>query len=113
MSSYLPPLANFILTPSSLLIGYIIAYISFLPVYRADRKAMNGDPHAIKPERRLWWLLYLAPLEFLGLLGFGFCSLGPPAVHWIAPLIFTALIGIANFAIYMATIGTSPSLFVP
>ena len=34
---------------------------------------------------------------------FGFGSLGPP-IHWIVPLLGTSLIGIANFAIYMATI---------
>jgi hypothetical protein len=34
-------------------------------------------------------------------------SLGPPHVHWIAPLIFSAIVGIANYAIYMATIDCS------
>ena len=53
---------------------------------------------------RLWWLLWLAPLEPIGLFGFAWCSYGEPQVHWIAPLIFAALIAIANYAIYMATI---------
>lgn len=86
-----------------LLIGYFIAYASFLPVYKRDRKMMNGDENRIKPEQRLWWLLYLAPLEAIGLFGFAFCSLGPPHVPWIAPLLCTVLIGIANFAIYMVS----------
>ena len=39
----------------------------------------------------------------IGLFGFAWTSLGPPNVHWIAPLIFAAMIGMANYAIYMAT----------
>jgi hypothetical protein len=37
-----------------------------------------------------------APLEPIGLIGFAWTSLGPPHVHWIAPMIFSALVGIAN-----------------
>lgn len=37
-----------------------------------------------------------APLETIGLFGFAWTSLGPPDVHWIAPLIFSCLIAIAN-----------------
>lgn len=37
-----------------------------------------------------------APLETIGLFGFAWTSLGPPHVHWIAPLIFSSLIAIAN-----------------
>lgn len=45
------------------------------------------------------------PLEPIGLFGFAWVSLGPSfGIPWIAPLLFTVLIGIANFAIYMATI---------
>lgn len=55
------------------------------------------------PEERLWWLLWLAPLEAIGLIGFAWTSLGPPQVPWIAPLIFSALVGIANYAIYMVS----------
>jgi hypothetical protein len=46
----------------------------------------------------------VAPLETIGLFGFAWTSLGPPHVHWIAPMIFSALVGIANYAIYMGTI---------
>lgn len=41
-------------------------------------------------------LILAAPLETIGLFGFAWTSLGPPHVHWIAPLIFSSLIAIAN-----------------
>jgi hypothetical protein len=70
-----------------------------------DSKAMKaaGGEHGIKPERRMSGLLYMILLEPIGLFAFGWCSLGPPAVHWMAPLIFVAMIGVANLAIYQAT----------
>jgi hypothetical protein len=46
----------------------------------------------------------VAPLLAIGLFGFSWTSLGPPQVHWIAPLIFTAIIGIANYAVYKSSI---------
>jgi len=95
-----------------LLIGYLITYASFLPVYRHDRSIMQGDTSKMRPERRLWWLLYLVPLMPIGLFGFAWCSQGPP-IHWFAPLFFTALIGIANFAIYMATIDYMVAAYGP
>jgi len=39
-----------------------------------------------------------------GLFGFAFTSFGPPTTHWIAPLIFTAVVGIANYAVYKSSI---------
>jgi MFS family permease len=88
----------------SILIGYFIAYFSFFPFIQRDRAIRRKDPDALQPERRLYWLLYVAPCLTIGLFGFAWTSLGPPHVHWIAPLIFSTLIGIANYAIYMATI---------
>lgn len=85
-------------------IGYIIAFFSFFPSIHSQRQVRRRDPDALLPEARLWWLLYLAPLETIGLFGFAWTSLGPPNVHWIAPMIFSVLIAIANYAIYMATI---------
>jgi MFS family permease len=85
-------------------IGYIIAFFSFFPTIHSQRKIRRRDPDALQPEARLWWLLYVAPLEALGLFGFAWTSLGPPQVHWIAPMIFSTMIAIANYAIYMATI---------
>ena len=88
----------------SILLGYILAYSSFLPFIHRDRQIRRKDPDALQPERRLYWLLYLAPCLTVGLFGFAWTSLGPPLVPWIAPLIFATLIGIANYAIYMATV---------
>ncbi|KAF7502696.1 hypothetical protein GJ744_005260 [Endocarpon pusillum] len=88
----------------SIVLGYVIAYFSFFPFIHRDRQIRRRDPNALQPERRLYWLLFLAPCLTVGLFGFAWTSLGPPHVHWIAPLIFATLIGIANYAIYQATI---------
>lgn len=45
-------------------------------------------------------LFSAAPLEPIGLFGFAWTSLGPPQVHWIAPMIFSVLIAIANVRLY-------------
>ncbi|MCJ1279306.1 hypothetical protein MMC21_007130 [Puttea exsequens] len=88
-----------------IIIGYFIAYFSFFPFIHRHRQIRRRDPDALQPEARLYWLLYLAPLETLGLFGFAWTSLGPEYnVHWIAPMIFSMLVGVANYAIYMATI---------
>lgn len=89
--------------PSSL-IGYIIAYFTYLPVIWHHNKTRKKNPDLLSPESRLWWLLYLAPLLAIGLMGFAWTSLGPPRVHWIAPLIFTTIVGIANYAVYKSSI---------
>ena len=87
------------------LIGYFLAWFSFFPFFSRHNKIRKRDPDALQPEARLYWLLYLAPLETIGLFGFAWSSLGPKYnVHWIAPMIFSLLIGAANYAIYMATI---------
>lgn len=86
-------------------IGYFISYFSFFPFIRKNEKIMQKyGLNALQPEKRLYWLLYTAPCLSIGLFGFAWTSLGPPHVHWIAPLIFSAIVGIANYAIYMATI---------
>ncbi len=88
----------------SILLGYIVAYAIFMPRYYYDRKMMQETPDKCTPERRLWLLLWLGPLMPIGLLIWSFGAFGPPDVHWIVPLIGAFLIGVANFAIYMATI---------
>ena len=88
----------------SIVLGYFVAYFSFFPFIHRDRQIRRRDPDALQPERRLYWLLFLAPCLTIGLFGFAWTSLGPPHVHWIAPLVFATLIGIANYAIYQATI---------
>ncbi|KAJ5178702.1 hypothetical protein N7492_001912 [Penicillium capsulatum] len=87
-----------------ILVGYFLAYFSFLPWIHRHCRVRERDPDALQPEVRLYWLLWVAPLLSIGLFGFAWTSLGPPHVHWIAPMIFSCLIAIANYAIYMATI---------
>lgn len=87
-----------------LFVGYVIAYISFLPAIRRNIHMRKRDPsnqHALY-EDRLWWLLYTAPGLPIGLLIFAFTT--GLHVHWIGSMVATCLIGITNFAIYMATI---------
>ena len=96
-----------------LLIGYVVATMSFLPVYIHDVQAKRQNPERYAPERRLWWLLFVVVLEPIGLFGFAFGSLGPDYVHWIVPLFFTMLVGIANLAIYQATIDYMVAAYGP
>ncbi|KAK5658334.1 hypothetical protein OQA88_2310 [Cercophora sp. LCS_1] len=86
-------------------LGYVIAWLSFIPAIwrnKKERQQKPGDEHA-QYESRLWWLLYTAPCLPIGLIIFAWTSGGPP-VHWIGTMIGSAIIGIANYAIYMATI---------
>ncbi|KAJ9629400.1 hypothetical protein H2203_001773 [Taxawa tesnikishii (nom. ined.)] len=86
-------------------IGYFIAWFSFFPAIaknKRERAAQPDDEHA-QYESRLWWLLYTVPCLPIGLFGFAWTSLGPP-VHWMGTMVFSAIIGIANYSIYMATI---------
>jgi len=88
-----------------ILVGYFIAWFSFIPAIRrnkAERRAKPDDETA-QYESRLWWLLYTAPCLPIGLMGFAWTSTGPP-IHWIGSMIFGAIVGIANYSIYMATI---------
>lgn len=95
-------------------LGYLFGFLLFVPVIAKQRKirARLGSS-ALQPEARLWLLLFLAPLEPIGLFGFAWTSLGPPKVHWIAPMIFSCLIAIANYAIYMATIDYMVAAYGP
>ena len=86
-------------------VGYFIAWFSFIPVIKRNIKQRrdNPDNERIQYESRLWWLLYTAPCLPIGLIIFAWTSTGPP-LHWIGSLIASAIVGIANYAIYMATI---------
>ncbi|KAL9620720.1 MAG: hypothetical protein Q9160_004733 [Pyrenula sp. 1 TL-2023] len=87
-----------------LLIGYLLAWLAFIPAIRRninERKAKPNDEKA-QYESRLWFLLYTAPCLPIGLFGFAWTTL--PQTHWIGSMIFAAIVGIANYAIYMATI---------
>ncbi|EAT89360.1 hypothetical protein HBI56_026030 [Parastagonospora nodorum] len=86
-------------------VGYFIAWASFIPAIKRNerlRRERPGDEQA-QYESRLWWLLYTAPCLPIGLIIFAWTSTGPP-IHWMGPIIGSAIIGIANYAIYMATI---------
>ncbi|KAL9616641.1 MAG: hypothetical protein Q9160_008497 [Pyrenula sp. 1 TL-2023] len=89
-----------------LLVGYFLAYLSFLPsihMFRQRRRKYGSK--SVEPEARLRWLLYVILLEPAGLFGFAWTSLGPQrGIHWIAPMIFSALVGIANYSIYQSSI---------
>jgi MFS family permease len=88
-----------------ILIGYLIAWLSFYPaIWRneAERRRKPDDEQA-QYESRLRWLLYTAPCLPIGLIGFAWTSQGPP-IHWVGTMVFSALVGIANYSIYMATI---------
>lgn len=95
-------------------VGYMLAYFSYLPwISRDTRIYKEKGVDALAPEHRLKWLLYLAPLETIGLFGFAWSSSGPPEVHWIAPMIFSCLIAIANYGIYMSTISYMLAAYGP
>lgn len=86
-------------------IGYVIAWLTFLPAIKRNKRARarNPDDEHAQYESRLSWLLYLAPCLPIGLIIFAWTSTGPP-LHWIGTMFGSAIIGIANYAIYMATI---------
>jgi len=88
-----------------ILVGYSIAWLSFIPAIKRNIKERQAKPNDERAqyESRLWWLLYTAPCLPIGLIGFAWTSSGPP-VHWIGTMVFSAFIGIANYSIYMATI---------
>ncbi|KAM3084118.1 hypothetical protein ACMFMF_001476 [Clarireedia jacksonii] len=88
-----------------ILVGYFIAWFAFIPAIKRnihERRTKPDDEHA-QYESRLWFLLYTAPCLPIGLIGFAWTSTGPP-LPWIASSIFAAVVGIANYSIYMATI---------
>ncbi|KAF2203430.1 MFS general substrate transporter [Delitschia confertaspora ATCC 74209] len=97
-----------------LLLGYVIAYLSYLPSIHHFRKIRRTQPGKLQPEARLWWLLYLAPLEAIGLFGFAWTSLGPKhGIPWIATMIFSCMVGIANYAIYQSSIDYQTAAYGP
>jgi hypothetical protein len=80
--------------------SYFLAYFSFFPVVkRHNARRLGGE--TLNPETRLWWLLFLVLLLPIGLLGSAFVVKVP---HWAGVVVFTVLIGMANYSIYFATI---------
>lgn len=86
-------------------LGYTIAWFSFFPAIKRNIKQREANPEDERAqyESRLWWLLYTAPCLPIGLIIFAWTCTGPP-LHWIGSMIAAAIVGIANYAIYMATI---------
>lgn len=90
---------------SALLVAYIVAFFVFLWQYRKDRQIMQGNPDALRPEHRLMMLLWFAPMLPVGMFAYGLVSVGPARnLHWFAPIFFSWVVGLSNFAVYMATI---------
>lgn len=97
-----------------IVIGYFLAYFIHLPdVARQQHIIHTQGEDARYAERRLLLLLFLAPLECIGLFGFAWTSMGPAYTPWIAPMIFTVLIAIANYSIYMSTIDYMVAAYGP
>lgn len=96
------------------IVGYLLAYCIHLPDLYRQRTIMrkHGDDSRVA-ERRLLLLLFIAPLETIGLFGFAWTSMGPSHNPWIAPMIFIVLIAIANFGIYMSTIDYMVAAYGP
>ncbi|KAH8653441.1 major facilitator superfamily domain-containing protein, partial [Xylariales sp. PMI_506] len=90
-----------------LLVGDCLAVAIFIPFIRYGiriRREQPNNNHA-QYEGRLKILLFLAPLLPLGLLLFAFtAAFAVHPLHWVGTTVATCLIGIANFAIYQATI---------
>ncbi|KAJ0164982.1 putative transporter [Colletotrichum tanaceti] len=86
-------------------VGYVIAWLLFIPAIKRNIKERRAKPNDDRAqyESRLWFLLYTAPCLPIGLIGFAWTIQGPP-IHWIGSMVFAAIVGIANYAIYMATI---------
>lgn len=86
-------------------LGYVLAWIIFIPSFTRlkKRREQNPEDEQVQYESRLYLLLWLAPCLPIGLLIFAWTCTGPP-LHWIGSLVAACIIGIANYAIYMATI---------
>ncbi|EFX03700.1 major facilitator superfamily transporter multidrug resistance [Grosmannia clavigera kw1407] len=86
-------------------IGYLIAWALFVPAIRHNTRLRENRPddERAQYESRLWFLLFTVPCLPIGLIGFAWTIQGPP-IHWIGSMIFAAIVGIANYSIYMATI---------
>ena len=83
-------------------IGYLLAWAMFIPAFRRNKKERENKPgdERAQYESRLWFLLWTAPCLPIGLFGFAWTIMGPP-LPWVASMIFAAIVGIANYAIYM------------
>lgn len=92
-------------------LGYFIAYLSYIPAIRRNiqQRQKRPDDEFANFEGRMWWLMYTAPCLPVGLLIFAWGSTA--SVHWIVPVIGAAIVGIANYSVYMGTIDYMVSSF--
>lgn len=79
--------------------AYLLGYFSFFPIIRRHNQQRRAG-QVLAPETRLYWLLYLVVLLPIGLFVCAFIGTRSP----IAVAIVTIPIGMANYAIYFATI---------
>lgn len=86
-------------------IGYLIAWALFIPAIKRNKRqrALHPEDERKQYESRMDLLLLLAPCLPIGLLIFALTCNGPP-IHWVGSMFGSAIIGIANYSIYMATI---------
>ena len=97
---FTPTHISLVLIP--LAVSYIIGYLSFFPII-ARHNARRAKGETLRSEARLKALLYHTVLLPAGLLICAFVATGPP-LHWAGVVFASVLIGIANFAIYFATV---------
>lgn len=83
-------------------VGYVIGWLAFIPSFQLNKKRRqaNPDDEYAQYESRLKLLLYLAPCLPIGLIIFAWTSSGPP-IPWVASMVGTALIGVANYVSYL------------
>lgn len=86
-------------------VGYAIAWAASIPAIRRNIKERRDHPQSERAqyESRLKFLLYTAPCLPIGLIGFAWTIQGPP-LHWIGSMVFAAIVGIANYSIYLNTV---------
>ena len=95
-----------------IVIGYLVAYVTYFPILRRHELIRRRDPHRLQPESRLVWLTFTAPFLAIGLFGFAAATMGPP-IPWIVPMIFVFLVAIANYNIYMGTVDYMVAAYGP
>ena len=95
-----------------IVVGYLVAYVTYFPILRKHELIRRRDPHHLQPESRLVWLKFTAPLLAIGLFGFAAGTMGPP-IPWIVPMIFVFLVAIANYNIYMGTVDYMVAAYGP
>ncbi|ETS84428.1 hypothetical protein PFICI_02453 [Pestalotiopsis fici W106-1] len=85
-------------------LGYLVAYLSYFPAINRNihQRERRPDDDFANYEGRMWWLMYTAPCLPIGLIMFAWTS--NPSLPWILPVIASAIIGVANYSVYMGTI---------